>query len=235
MAATSNTSTAPALKSAWSCKKLPLVELLRVRIRSLEDWWFDSTRGIDTAGNAKTPAGSSVVGNTYDGYGYLPARVANMRDALRRLPIAYLPGYTFIDIGSGKGRMLFVAAEFSFARVTGVEFDENLHAAAVRNAATCRHWRRRCGVIEPVLANAANYEFPPDRLVIYLFNPFGPEIMHRMLDNLERSFTQHPRHIVLMMLWPEHADVVAQRSWLRQTERTRRHCIFEAGSETRGA
>jgi hypothetical protein len=115
-----------------------------------------------------------------------------------------------------------------------VEFDEHLHAAAVRNAAACR-FRQRCRIIEPVLANAAEYDFPPGPLVVYLFNPFGPEIMNRMLDNLERSFTRDPRHIVLLMLWPEHADVVAQRLWLRQTEQTRRHCIFEAGRESPGA
>jgi SAM-dependent methyltransferase len=213
---------------------LSLLHVLRARVRSVEDWWFDTTRGVETAGNAKTPAESSVVGDTRDSYGYLPARAANMRDALRRLPVENLSRYTFIDIGSGKGRMLFVAAELPFARVVGVEFDEYLHAAAVRNVAACR-LRRRCTIIEPVLANAAEYEFPPGSLVVYLFNPFGPEIMNRMLDNLERSFSRDPRHIVLLMLWPEHADAVVQRSWLRLTERTRRHCIFEASDKNPGA
>lgn len=201
--------------------------VLRARLRSLEDWWFDITRRVDTAGDARTPSKSSVVGDTHDSYGYLPARVANMRGALRRLPVAELSGYTFIDIGSGKGRMLFVAAEFPFARVIGVEFDGQLHSVAVRNIAACRKWRRRCDVIVPVLANAANYQFPMGPMVVYLFNPFGPEIMDRMLDNLERSYAQYPRHIVLLMLWPEHADVAERRSWLRQIERTGRHCIFE--------
>ena len=213
---------------------MSLLHVLRARVRSVEDWWFDTTRGVETAGNAKTPAESSVVGDTRDSYGYLPARAANMRDALRRLPVENLSRYTFIDIGSGKGRMLFVAAELPFARVVGVEFDEYLHAAAVRNVAACR-LRRRCTIIKPVLANAAEYEFPPGSLVLYLFNPFGPEIMNRMLDNLERSFSRDPRHIVLLMLWPEHADAVVQRSWLRLTERTRRHCIFEASDKNPGA
>jgi hypothetical protein len=59
--------------------------------------------------------------------------------------------------------------------------------------------------------------------------------MNQMLDNLERSFSRDPRHIVLLMLWPEHADAVVQRSWLRLTERTRRHCIFEASDKNPGA
>ena len=57
--------------------------LLRARLRSIEDWWFDTTRGVDTAGNAKVP--SSVAGDRRDSYGYLPARAANIRAALRRV------------------------------------------------------------------------------------------------------------------------------------------------------
>jgi len=64
-------------------------------------------------------------------------------------------------------------------------------------------------------------------LVIYLFNPFGPDVMNRMLDNLERSLKQEPRHVLVVMLWPEHADVVAAREWLRECVRTRRYCVFE--------
>src|SRR6185437_15955155 len=86
--------TTPALISEWSCKDLSLLHGLRAGVRSLEDWWFDTTRGVETAGSAKTPADSSVVGDTRDSYGYLPARAANMRDALRRLPITNLAGYT---------------------------------------------------------------------------------------------------------------------------------------------
>lgn len=210
---------------------MPFLEQLRACVRSWEDWWFDTTRSVST-GADRNAAGDGKVGEVLDSYSYLPARVANMRDALRCLPIADLSDYSFIDIGSGKGRMLFVAAEFPFARIVGVEFDKRLHAEALRNAAACRFWRRRCTLIEPLLANAAEYEFPPVPLVVYLFNPFGPEIMDRMLDNLERSFNRHPRHIVLLMLWPEHAEIAAGRPWLRQVERTRRHCLFEARCQT---
>ena len=51
--------------------------------------------------------------------------------------------------------------------------------------------------------------------------------MNRMLDNLERSLKQEPRHVLVVMLWPEHADVVAAREWLRECVRTRRYCVFE--------
>ncbi len=200
---------------------------LRGRIRQLEDWWFDTTRRVKTAGDARRSRDAKLAGELRDSYVYLPVRVANARAALRDLPVKDLSQYTFIDVGSGKGRMLFVAAEYPFQRVVGVEFDAQLHLAAEKNIADWRSMRRRCAAIESVHANAAEYEFPAGPLVVYLFNPFGPGVMGRMLDNLERSLKQEPRHVVVLMLWPEHADVVAGRAWLRECVRTRRHCVFE--------
>jgi tRNA G46 methylase TrmB len=63
---------------------------------------------------------------------YGPVRVANAHAALRDLPLVHTQNggagggaysqYTFIDVGSGKGRVLFVAAEYPFRKVIGVEF-----------------------------------------------------------------------------------------------------------------
>jgi hypothetical protein len=37
-----------------------------------------------------------------------------------------LSDFTFVDIGSGKGSILFYACRYDFRRVLGVEFAENL-------------------------------------------------------------------------------------------------------------
>ncbi len=77
--------------------------------------------------------------------------------------------------------MLFVAAEYPFRKVIGVEFSNALHDDAVANLKRYRFPKRRCADIEPVHADAREFEFPNDNLVIYLFNPFGEEVMERML------------------------------------------------------
>jgi hypothetical protein len=61
--------------------------------------------------------------------------------------------------------------------------------------------------------------------VIYQIHPFGPEVLGRMLDHLERSLEREPRHGV-MMRGPESPDVVTLREWLRECGKTRRHHIF---------
>ena len=41
--------------------------------------------------------------------------------------------FTFIDIGSGKGRVLMMAADYPFRRILGIELLPDLHRAAQEN------------------------------------------------------------------------------------------------------
>ena len=210
---------------------------LKERVRACEDWWFDTTRGVQTSGLVQRPrAEAQIVGEIRDSHMYGPVRVANAHAALRDLPLGKshdggsdYSQYTLIDMGSGKGRVLFIAAEYPFRKVMGVEFSNTLHDEAMVNLKRYRFPRRRCADIEPVHADAREFEFPNDNLVIYLFNPFGEEVMERMLENLERSLEKHPRHAIVVMLWPEHSDVVERMGIMRVYRKTRRHHIYEAG------
>jgi len=197
-------------------------------LRGVEDWWFDSTRHVDTGGLIK-PDPSKVVGEVRDSNMYGPVRAANAHTALRDLPIRDYRAYTFLDMGSGKGRVLFIAAEYPFRKVLGVEYSKDMHRVAVDNIGSYRHAKRRCKDVESVVANGADYEFPLDNIVLYLFNPFGPEIMRRMLANLERSLAQSPRHVVVVMLWPEQAKMVAEMPGMRAYRQTRRYHVYEIG------
>jgi SAM-dependent methyltransferase len=212
---------------------------LKERVRACEDWWFDTTRHVQTSGLLHRPEASKIVGEIKDSYIYGAVRVANAHAALRDLPLGNThdggaPGgdysrYTFIDMGSGKGRMLFVAAEYPFRKVMGVEFSNALHDDAMANLKRYKYPGRRCADIAPVHADAREFEFPNDNLVIYMFNPFGPEVMESMLANLEMSLERNPRHAIVVMLWPDHSDVVERMAIMRVYRKTRRHHIYEAG------
>jgi SAM-dependent methyltransferase len=200
---------------------------IRSYVRSIEEWRFDTSRHVQTAGNVKLRDAGPLVGEIRDSLMYGPVRAANAHTALRDLPCGDLSEYTFIDVGSGKGRMLFVAAEYPFRKVAGVEFSKDLHEQALTNIGTYKHRRQRCGDIESILANAATFEFPDEKLVIYMFNPFGPEIMREMLANLERSLEKSPRHVVVVMLWPERADMVAGMPLMKKYRETRRYHVYQ--------
>ena len=201
-----------------------------LRIRSAltraEGRWFDSTRHVDTAGyialDQLTLAGSRQSGNDY-----LAVRPSVARNALARLPKPNYEEYTFVDLGSGKGRMLLVAAEYPFRKIQGVEFAVQLHHVAEQNIARYRHRGRRCRDIRSVNVDAAEYKFPDGNLVLYLYNPFGLDVTKKVFANLEKAIAHMPRHLVVIMVNPEFASVADSMSFLRLYYETRRFRIYQ--------
>src|SRR3954452_15334203 len=101
--------------------------------------------------------------------------------------------FVFINIGSGKGRMLIIASEFPFRRVIGVEIGRELAEAGARNADVIRAKFPARPAIESIHADGATYDFPHEALVVFLNQPFEAPVMRRFLENLERSTSEAPR------------------------------------------
>ncbi len=117
------------------------------------------------------------------------------------MPIRY-EDFTFIDLGAGKGRVLLVASRFPFKRLIGVEFARELVETARRNIERfgCR--------AEVVHADAADYRFPSENLVVYLYNPFGPEVLRPVLSYLREISTG--REVYLVYLNPKNSSCVEE-------------------------
>jgi SAM-dependent methyltransferase len=181
-----------------------------IGIRNVVAWlaerWFDSIRGIDTAGRVFLYKADGPPETNPLYLDYQPTPVRTMRALLRQLDPA-MRSSTFVDFGSGKGRVLLLAAEFSFARVIGVEFDERLHRTACKNIGAFRG-RRHCRNVESVLGRAEEFAVPSGDLVLYFFHPFEAAIMERILDNVVRSYRENPRKILLLLFRASHADLV---------------------------
>ena len=103
---------------------------------------------------------------------------------LRRIGVG--PDDVFLDFGSGKGRVVYQAAQFPFRRVIGVEIAEELNRVARYNLDHNRD-RLACGDIELVTGDAVAYEVPADVTVVYLYHPFEGETFTRVIGNLVAS------------------------------------------------
>jgi SAM-dependent methyltransferase len=95
-----------------------------------------------------------------------------------------LGGFTFIDLGCGKGRALVLAREFEFKEIVGVELSPVLATCARGNLAKTDSRSTRV-----VCQDAGEFEFPPGDLVVYLFNPFRSQVFRRVIQNLCSSAT----------------------------------------------
>lgn len=208
---------------------MPIPLFIRSIATRLEGLWFDVTRHVQTS----TPVSMrqlTLVGTEKIGGDYLPTRPSVARKILALLPIQNHTDYTFIDLGSGKGRMLLIAAEYPFRKVQGIEIGLELHRDAQENISRYRHSSQRCPIMESVNIDALDYVFPDGNLILYLFNPFLPEVLEKVLTNLERSLAQQPRHIVVVEVNPVFGYVTERKSFLRLHLETQRYRIYQANN-----
>lgn len=125
---------------------------------------------------------------------YQPIEPEIFREIFGQLDIEY-ERFTFVDIGSGKGRALLLAAEYPFRRIVGVELLGELHQIAVGNVA-------HDGRIELICGDAAQFSFPREPLVVYFFNPLPETGLREVVRNLERSVRESPRQVYVVYINP---------------------------------
>jgi SAM-dependent methyltransferase len=197
-------------------------------VAGLEAWWFDLTQGVKTAG-AVSLSELTLAGHIHSGNDYLAARARNVKRALRELPVQDHSQFTFIDLGSGKGRVLFLAAEYPYRRIQGVEFARELHLQAEENVRTFHGRKQQCRRIESKYMDAAEFEFPEERLVVYMFNPFPAATLQGVLGNLKSSLDRSPREVFLISVYPAELDpVLASLPWLRMVQRAPQYHLYSA-------
>jgi SAM-dependent methyltransferase len=180
------------------------------------DATFDRTHNVDTGGKIHPAAMHDIESENWI-YSpiYEPTRVElfeQMIDASDIEPHRF----SFIDYGSGKGRVLLLAARFPFRRVVGVEFSPKLHRIAERNLRSIRFADRRCGPVESICMDAVHFRIPEESVVLYFFNPFERTIMSSVRDNVVRSYEGNPKSIVIIYLEPRHSDVWDEVGFLKR-------------------
>jgi len=209
-------------------EKMPGIRQIQAFAVGAEGWWFDFVHRVRTTGYASVKS-LTLVGKTDYGGDYLPVRPSVARMALDDLPIADYSEYTFVDLGSGKGRMMLVASEYPFRRIQGVEFAVELYKQGLENIARYRPGKSRSGrPLESLNLDAIDYEFPHENLIVYIFNPFGPDVLQKVLSNLDASIEQYPRDVFLMAVYPTFTSQVEAMPRFQILKRTKRYHIYRA-------
>ncbi len=140
--------------------------------------------------------------------------------AIRRLLHALDPGPgdVLLDLGCGAGRVICLAAQRPFARVIGVELDPGIRRLAEENVRSLR----RCVVRPEVIgADAATYRVPDETTIVFMYNPFGGEVLRAALTRVLESHERNPRRIRLVYANPREHEVVVSMRRFRETGRLR--------------
>lgn len=157
-----------------------------------------------------------------------PALFHEMLAAIQNLQ-PDLSTFTFIDIGSGKGRVLLMAADYPFRHILGVELFPDLHHAAEENIRQYSSPNQKCRSIESLLADARDFQFPSGPMLIYLFNPLPESGLRQLLDNLDRSLAAQPRKALILYHNPLLESLLASRPGFQKVAGTHQYSIFAIG------
>lgn len=185
---------------------------------------FDQTTGVDTSGRLDLRRLAIGSPNRKHGRDYQGVEPGRFSDALSEIR-ADLSGYTFIDLGAGKGRALFLAAQWNFHRIIGVEFAPKLAIIAQANVR-----KLNLGNTEVMVYDAGEFRFPLEPLLVFLNNPFGPEILKRVLDNLQC----HPGPLFLVYVHALHDETIHKHGSVNPLVRGKFHSVWYRDATARG-
>jgi hypothetical protein len=149
--------------------------------------------------------------------------LANLMDAS---PTIDLREFTFIDIGSGKGRVLLMAADYPFRRILGIELLRQLHRVAKQNLVKYKSDSQQCLAIDCIQCDASEFIFPPEPTVLYLFNPLPESGLAKMIKNVEQSLRKHPRPVFVLYHNPLLESVLTWNAAFNKIVSTPQYSIF---------
>jgi SAM-dependent methyltransferase len=207
---------------------LPGIRVAAFARTNLESHWFDWRYNIRTAGDVQTHQMRIVSTNSRHGRRYNPTSLRTGKRVFEDLPIKDFSSYTFIDFGSGKGRMLFLAAEYPFRRVLGVEYATDLHLIAEQNIRSYRNPGQQCFQLESLNIDATEFDLPRENTVAYFFSPFNRPLMEPLIHRLDESIENHPRDFFIVYLNPELSEIIENTRHFKIISRTTYYTIYRS-------
>jgi Histone methylation protein DOT1 len=158
---------------------------------------------------------------------YQPIEPELFQEMLNALGVDYSQ-FTFVDVGSGKGRALLMASEYPFKRVIGLELLSELDAIAQENIRTFPKECRRCQAVESIQTDATRFVFPIAPLIVFIFHSLPEAGFRTVMGNLQLSIGVEPRPVRLIYANPVFESILAEFPVLKKTAGTHQYSIFEA-------
>jgi hypothetical protein len=110
----------------------------------------------------------------------------------------------------------------------GVELLPELNQIAEQNIERFSSPLQRCRDIEAVCMDTAEFSFPTEPLVIFLFNPLPVGGLRKLIQNLEGSLRVNPREVRVAYGNPIFDAVLVANSLLVKTAGTPQYALFRA-------
>ena len=186
---------------------------------------FDLAHQVETSQRVHQSDLKTESPNWVYGTGYWPSSPRLVSEILAFLPIRH-EKFTFVDLGSGKGRVLLMASDYPFEKIIGVEYAPKLHGAAVENIGHYRSETQKCRNIEAICQDMTAFEFPKKPLVVFLYNPASEAVMRIVAGNIVNSLLDYLREMWVVYVTPTYNVFASGR--LQQVKATGQYEIYRS-------
>jgi len=178
---------------------------------------FEKKKGIVTRGYIK----ESELGIPLEltPKAYMPGGSIYLSRVLKKLKIN--ENDSGIDLGCGLGSVMFYMAKFPFKRISGIEFSYELSEGCKNNLEKLNDSR-----LNLFYGDAGEFDSFDDYNYIFMFNPFGLEIIRKVINNISKSYKSIPRIITLIYKNPVYDNEILEYDFF--------HKIFEYKTESPG-
>lgn len=105
---------------------------------------------------------------------------------------------TVVDYGCGKGRVSYFLSWQLRCRCTGVEYDDRIFEAAMKNKESAASGGR----VELIHTKAETIHIPEAADRFYFFNPFSVEILRSVTGKIIASWYEKNREMLLFFYYP---------------------------------
>ncbi len=202
-----------------------MIDTWRILLCRIDDYIFDLKYKLDTINY--TPLGELNIDskNKSRGINYEPTYRLSF---LKLLEICNFPkDYTFVDVGSGKGKVLLLALQYGFKRVIGIEFSKELIKIANNNIFRYNSNLIKNSIVNIEETDATDYAIKGYENIFYFFNPFDEHVLINFIKKINRSLNNN--------FWPVY--IIFNNTFITQNiseymDRFRLYNSFKYGSTT---
>jgi SAM-dependent methyltransferase len=145
---------------------------------------------------------------------------------MQALPV-HFQDFTFVDLGSGKGRALLMAAPYGFRRIVGVELMPEWHRTAQENIRKFVAENQSAPPIESLCLDARDFDFAAGPLVVYLFNPFPEPVFAAVMERLRQSVLKKARPVFVAYRYVEFEGLLQKFGWLEKVAGAEQWAVYQ--------
>lgn len=181
----------------WLLKnKFKSLWILKQNLReTCNEHFFENKLGIETSGGSYSKDDLSMF---KDSHMYSPTPYIALEEIITKLEIEN--DDIFVDIGCGKGRVIFYASRLKLKKVIGIELRKDMIDIAKHNL---RMLKFRNTNIEIINSDIIDYHFN-DGTIFFMYAPFGSKTLQKVLGNIKESLKRNQRKIRIVYF-----DIVA--------------------------